>query len=128
MTRSAKGTLEKPGKMVAQKAGLNREILDTAPGLLTQQLHGKAAEAGCVFVEVNTRRLKPSQTCPKCGTQKKKDLSERQHRCGCGFAATRDQAAALVILKHALDDYGRKPTGGNAPENSTQSGEAVWVE
>jgi len=34
MTRSAKGTVEEPGKNVAQKAGLNRKILDTAPALL----------------------------------------------------------------------------------------------
>ena len=35
MTRSAAGTVEEPGKQVAQKAGLNREMLDTAPGLFT---------------------------------------------------------------------------------------------
>ena len=128
MTRSAKGTVDQPGKNVAQKAGLNREILDTAPGLLTRQLRAKAEEAGCVFVEVNTRRHKPSQTCPQCDAVVKKTLDERQHRCGCGFEATRDGAAALVILMRALDDYGRKPTGGDAPENSIQNGAAVWVE
>ena len=32
MTATAKGTVEKPGKHVKQKAGLNRAILDTAPG------------------------------------------------------------------------------------------------
>jgi putative transposase len=31
LTRSAAGTAEEPGRNVAQKAGLNREILDTAP-------------------------------------------------------------------------------------------------
>ena len=32
MTTSAKGTVERPGKDVRQKAGLNREILEVSPG------------------------------------------------------------------------------------------------
>src|SRR5690606_25092988 len=32
MTRTAKGTVEAPGKNVRAKAGLNRSILDAAPG------------------------------------------------------------------------------------------------
>src|SRR5690606_12932249 len=31
MTRSAKGTIEEPGKNVRQKAGLNRSLLELAP-------------------------------------------------------------------------------------------------
>lgn len=38
MTRSAKGAVEVPGKNGSQKAGPNREILDTVPALLMQLL------------------------------------------------------------------------------------------
>jgi hypothetical protein len=39
---------------------------------------------------LNTHKEKPSQTCPCCGSVRKKALAERVHQCGCGFAATRD--------------------------------------
>jgi putative transposase len=38
MTHISAGTEEQPGTCVAQKAGLNREILDTAPALFTSLL------------------------------------------------------------------------------------------
>lgn len=56
MTCSAKGSVVEPGKQVAQKAGLNRAILDTAPGLLPLLLDYKAEEAGCRVIKVNTRK------------------------------------------------------------------------
>lgn len=102
MTRSAKGTEEKPGKQVAQKAGLNRSILDAAPAQFTSMLRYKAEEAGATFIEINTRQHAPSQTCPQCGVRKKKPLSERWHSCdSCGFEIHRDIAAAQVILAAA---------------------------
>lgn len=39
------------------------------------------AEAGGVFVEVPTQKVKPSQTCPHYGHQNKKFLAERVHLC-----------------------------------------------
>jgi putative transposase len=42
MTRSARGTIAKPGKRVRQKAGLNRNILDTAPAGFLQMLRYKS--------------------------------------------------------------------------------------
>lgn len=61
----------------------------------------KLAEAGGVFIEVPTQKVKPSQTCPSCGSQKKKELSERIHDCLCGFTCDRDVAAAIVMLNWA---------------------------
>jgi hypothetical protein len=55
---------EEPGKHVAQKAGLNREILDTAPALFTSLFRYKVLETGGEWVEAPTRKLKPSQRCP----------------------------------------------------------------
>lgn len=102
LTRSAAGTVEEPGNNVAQKAGLNRAILDTAPATFLALLRYKAAEAGVPLVEVDTKTVKPSQTCPACGAVAKKKLSERVHRCPCGAELPRDQAAALVCLGVAL--------------------------
>lgn len=66
MTASAAGTVDNPGQRVAQKAGLNREILDTAPARLMALISYKVGETGGWFFEAPTRKLKPSQTCPCC--------------------------------------------------------------
>lgn len=111
MTRSAKGTVEKPGKNVAQKAGLNREILDTGPAAFLTMLRTKTEEAGSLFMEAPTRRLKPSQRCPACGSVKKKSLSMRTHLCAdCGHTESRDAASGRVCLNWAMAELsGREP-------------------
>ncbi len=109
MTRSAKGTVEEPGSRVAQKAGLNREILDTAPSAFLAMVDYKAACAGGMLVEINTRKHKPSQTCPVSGEVVKKSLSQRTHTLPDGSVIGRDHAAAMVILNVALSQHGREP-------------------
>ena len=111
MTASARGTVESRGRNVAQKAGLNREILSTAPSAFLDMLRYKAAEAGVEFLEVPSRTVKPSQTCSGCWKQRKKVLSERQHVCSCGLVLSRDRNAARVNLLWALARTGREPTG-----------------
>lgn len=104
MTRSAKGTAEEPGQQVAQKAGLNREILDTAPGLFTSLLRYKVQETGGEWVQAPTKQLKPSQRCPSCWRVEKKKLSQRVHACvHCGHTEPRDTASARVVLRWALE-------------------------
>jgi putative transposase len=115
MTRSAKGTMEKPGRNVAQKAGLNREILSTAPSAFLAMLRYKAEEAGSKFVEINARKVKPSQTCSDCGRQRKKTLSERGHVCECGCTISRDENGARVNLLWALAQFRREPSERLAP-------------
>lgn len=106
MTCTARGTVEKPGTNVKQKAGLNKAILDTAPSTLYHQLKTKAEEAGILVMEANTLKLKPSQTCPNCGAVKPKLLNERTHHCKCGYSAPRDVASAQVVLNWALGIQG----------------------
>lgn len=125
MTASAKGTVKQPGRHVAQKAGLNREILDTGPGMLINMLAYKAAEAGCKFVILNTRMHKPSQTCPVCRVRQKKCLNDRHHVCICGFSAGRDEAAALHMLAVGLKLEGREPAWVFPPETPLHSGTAA---
>ena len=98
MTRKAK----KGSKRKSQKTGLNRSILDVGMGMLRSAIEYKLSEARGIFVEVPTVKIKPSQTCPKCGSQKKKELSERIHNCPCGFTCDRDVAAAMVMLNWAM--------------------------
>lgn len=62
MTRSARGAVEKPGRKVAQKAGLNRGILKAGWGQLVTRLEQKAP--GRV---VKVHPAYTSQTCAACG-------------------------------------------------------------
>ena len=108
-----------PGsKRKAQKTGLNRSLLDVGMGALRSAIEYKLAEAGGIFIEVPTVKVKPSQTCPNCGIQKKKELSERVHNCPCGLTIDRDVAAAQVMLNWAT---GLGTSLGNRREGSSTS-------
>ena len=96
LTRRAKG------KRKRQKSGLNRSLLDVGIGNLKSLIKYKVTEAGGIYIEVPTRKLAPSQTCPGCGVKHKKDLSQRVHTCNCGIEPIdRDVAAAQVMLNYA---------------------------
>ena len=124
MTASAKGSIKEPGNNVQQKAGLNRAILDTAPSAFLSMLAYKAEEAGGVVAWVDTRKWKPSQTCPECWRVVKKPLSQRMHICECGRVMHRDHASALVQLKVSLGLAGREPApcgGGTEPPSKHET-------
>jgi putative transposase len=94
MTSSAK-----KGKHKRSKAGLNKSILDVGFGMLKAAIKYKIEEGGGQFIEVPTKKVKPSQTCPKCGHQHPKTLDERIHNCSkCGYQQDRDVASAEVCL------------------------------
>ncbi len=62
MTRSARGTLQAPGRNVRQKSGLNREIMRSGWGLLEHRLQDKAPG--------RVEKIAPaftSQRCSACG-------------------------------------------------------------
>ena len=83
--------------------GLHRNIADSAPATFLEMLRTKAQEAACEYYEIETKTIKPTQTCSECGNQKQKALKERIHNCECcGFTADRDVNAALVMLKTRL--------------------------
>jgi len=67
MTRSAKGTVEAPGRNVAQKAGMNRSILDAGWGQFASILTAKAESAGRRVVLVNPAYT--SIDCHACGAR-----------------------------------------------------------
>jgi putative transposase len=100
----------KKGKRKKQKTGLNKSILDVGFGMLRSTIKYKVEQIGGVFIEVPTKKVKPSQTCPKCGHQHKKTLDVRVHECSvCGYVQDRDIAAAEVMLywaKGTLPGFG----------------------
>lgn len=116
MTRKAK----KGSKRKAQKTGLNRSMLDAGIGMLKAAIKYKVTEAGGEYIEIPTQKVKPSQTCPNCGHQHKKELTERLHICSeCGYTADRDVAAAQVMLNWVL--YGSAVFGTNIVKRGEQS-------
>ena len=117
MTKKAK----KGSKRKRQKTGLNRSLLDVGIGELKSMIAYKVTEAGGMYIEIPTRKVKPSQTCPKCDHQRKKSLCERVHKCEkCGFSVNRDTAAAMVIENY-LRGMERASSDAESP-SSTECG------
>jgi putative transposase len=116
MTASAKGSGHWRGK-----AGLNRALLDAAPGELRRQLTYKTAWHGSALV-VADRWYPSSKTCSWCKAVKAKlPLSERTFRCEhCGLVADRDRNAAanLACLAEAI---GTASGVGTGPSNGTNA-------
>jgi IS605 OrfB family transposase len=94
MTRSAKGTREKPGHRVRQKSGLNRGILRSGWGLLVRRLEEKAPGR---VVKVNPAFT--SQRCSACGhVDRRSRKSQARFVCtACGYACHADVNAARNI-------------------------------
>lgn len=94
MTRSAKGTVEEPGKRVAQKRGLNRAILAQGWGLLRQRTGDKAPGR----VE-DVPSPYTSLRCSACGwIDKKSRKSQADFECAsCGFTCNADTNAAINV-------------------------------
>ncbi len=94
-------TKKAKGKRKRQKTGLNRNLLDVGIGNLKSLIKYKVTEAGGIYIEIPTRKVAPSQTCPNCGVKCQKDLSQRTHTCNCGIEPLdRDVAAAMVMLNY----------------------------
>lgn len=101
MTRSAKGTLENPGRNVRAKSGLNRAILDQGWGDFERMLGYKLAERGGQLVFVPAPGS--SQTCAICGHRDPESRIRDLFRCvNCGHVDNADVNAARVILQRAF--------------------------
>lgn len=112
MTRSAKGTVEQPGRNVRQKAGLNRAILAQGWGLLAQRI-GHKAPGRTEMV----RAAYTSLRCSDCGwIDKNSRESQAEFRCThCGFTCNADHNAAINVAAGqvcAADPRPRSRAGG----------------
>ena len=120
MTRKANSCKRKK-----QKAGLNKSILDVGFGMLRSTIKYKVEQIGGVFVEVPTKKVKPSQTCPQCGHQHKKTLDIRVHQCSvCSYVQDRDIAAAEVMLywaKGNLPGLGTSLVDAESPSSTSRT-------
>ena len=98
MTKSAKGNREKPGKMVKQKSGLNRVILEQGWGMFKTFLEYKQLWSGGQVLFVDPKYT--SQTCPVC--QHKNKLSRKsqsEFECVfCGHEGHADVVGAKNVL------------------------------
>lgn len=107
MTASARGTLDKPGRNVRQKSGLNRSILDKGWSLVLSRLLHVARYYGCAVVKVSPAYT--SQTCSACKhIAAESRESQARFRCvDCGYQDNADVNAAKNILAAGLAVTGR---------------------
>jgi putative transposase len=101
MTKSAKGTIEAPGRNVRAKARLNQRILDQGWGEFRRQLAYKLAWKGGRLLLVDPRNT--SRTCSTCGhVSSENRLTQAAFACvACGYASNADTNAAKNILGRA---------------------------
>ena len=103
MTASAAGTIAEPGRNVPAKSGLNRSILDIAPGQIYQMLSYKAPWYGsrfaevpaphtsqecnaCLYIDAANRREQSSFLCVSCGHREDADLNASKNILRRGLA------------------------------------------
>lgn len=111
MSKSSKGTADKHGKMVKQKSGLNKSILDQGWGMFRQFLAYKLKyNYGTELIEVNPQYT--SQKCSGCGhihaNNRKNQASFRCVKCGLSMnadlnASLNIKAAGLAVLACGVD-------------------------
>lgn len=99
MVKSARGTVEAPGKNVRQKAGLNRAIAGEAWGRTVTLLEYKAAQRGGSIVKVPAANT--SRRCSACGFIIPGGReTQARFACkadGCGYEANADTNASRNI-------------------------------
>ncbi|MGH3776679.1 MAG: RNA-guided endonuclease InsQ/TnpB family protein [Pseudonocardiaceae bacterium] len=126
MTRSARGTVETPGRSVRAKAGLNRSILTGGWSLFATRLEHKAPGrvekvdpaftsqrcSGCGHVDANSRQSQALFVCTACGMTSNADLN----------------AARNIAAGHAVTARGGLPLGGpvnREPHDAPSPGRVV---
>ncbi|MFE5713924.1 RNA-guided endonuclease InsQ/TnpB family protein [Streptomyces sp. NPDC056501] len=100
MVRSARGTVDQPGKNVVQKTGLNRAINGEAWGRTVEMLDYKTARNGGTLAKVPASGT--SQRCSACGfTTSGSRESQAVFVCknpNCGWSGNADHNASRNVL------------------------------
>ncbi|MBN3790131.1 RNA-guided endonuclease TnpB family protein [Burkholderia sp. Ac-20353] len=116
MVKSARGTVEAPGRHVRAKSGLNKSILDQGWGEFRRQLEYKTAWRGGYFVAVAPQNT--SRMCPCCGhISADNRKTQAWFACvKCGHEANADHVGALNVLAagHAVLACGEKVQSGRS--------------
>ena len=102
MSKSAKGTVDEPGKKVAQKSGLNKAILDQGWGMFRTMLEYKQLWRGGMVIAVPPAYT--SQRCAECGhVSPENRVVQALFSCvACGHTDHADVNAARNILAAGL--------------------------
>ena len=120
MSKSAKGTVENPGKNIRQKSGLNRAILDQGWGEFTRQLEYKLTWNGGQLIQVNPKNT--SRKCPKCNYISAENRKTQAIFCcqqkSCNYTANADYVGSLNIREAGLALLG---LGGSSLEFPAKS-------
>ncbi|GAB7528611.1 RNA-guided endonuclease TnpB family protein [Pseudomonas sp. 3A(2025)] len=103
MSRSASGSLEKLGRNVRAKSGLNKSILNQGWGEFRRQLDYKSAWQGGWLVAVPAANT--SRECPTCGhTHADNRKSQSVFLCvACGHTENADLVASKNIRERGLN-------------------------
>jgi transposase len=125
MVRSARGTVEVPGRNVRAKAGLNRSIHAAGWGQLVARLADKAPG--------RVEKIDPaytSQTCNACGHRARENReSQAVFRCrACGHTDHADvNAAKNIAAGRCRDSAGSPQAVGRGCEPRTSTCSPLWV-
>lgn len=123
MSKSAAGSVEKPGKQVRAKSGLNKAILDQGWFEFRRQLDYKLAWRGGYLVAVPPKNT--SRTCPACGhiSADNRQTQSRFECVECGYENNADVVGAInvlclgeAILSSEGQDYARLACADTSPE------------
>ncbi|MCU1490181.1 MAG: transposase [Acidimicrobiaceae bacterium] len=107
------------------KAGLNRAILDVAPGEFRRQLTYKLEWNGGTLIVANRyfRAPRPGSSCG--GVRAKLSLATRTYRCACGLEIDRDLNAARNLAaygRRVLSEQHQHHAAGSGPETLNARG------
>jgi transposase len=119
MLRSAKGTVEAPGRNVRQKAGLSRAIAAQGWALFARRLGDKIGDRLEVVPAAYT-----SQTCSCCGHREQGNRESQAKFCcrACGFSEHADvNAARNIAAGRAVSGRGGFGTIGPPGETSSSA-------
>jgi putative transposase len=102
LTRSARGSVEDPGRNVAVKAERNRALLEQGHAETVRQLAYKLGWLGGELIKVPAAFT--SQTCPECGhvCAENRPMRDRFQCVACGHSGHADIVAARNILAAGL--------------------------
>jgi len=121
MMASASGTIDQPGRNVAQKRGLNRAIAAQGWTMLHQRTQEKAeASEGVCVVDIPAAFT--SQRCSVCGHTEAGNRRGKRFKCQqCGRVDDADVNAGKNILAAGLVATGRGGTAQSRPPCETST-------
>jgi putative transposase len=123
MTRSARGTMDKPGRNVAQKAELNRGILRSGWGRLVTRLEQKAPGRvekvkaaytsqtchACKHIAAESRKSQATFVCVACGHQANADVNAARNIAAGQAVTARGDLRVLARSVKREPQHARPP-------------------